>query len=181
MTDSAAVKARALVLQHFQWRDGDGDLWPLYADSDGFAAVVGALAAPFVGGVTRVVGVEARGFLLGGAVARELGVGFVAIRKRAGQLPGDKLVRRSEPDYTGERQVLRLRADALTETDRVLIVDDWLETAAQARAAEALIRDAGATVAGHSVIINQHPDRTDDLVNVHSLLTAAELPPHPCC
>jgi adenine phosphoribosyltransferase len=70
------------------WVDGHADVWRLFANSALFGRCVEALVEPYrEDGVTHVAGVEARGFLLGGAAAAALGVGFVAIRKAAGRRP----------------------------------------------------------------------------------------------
>ncbi|ALO98999.1 Phosphoribosyltransferase [Streptomyces hygroscopicus subsp. limoneus] len=69
-----------------------------------------------------------RGFLLGAAVAVELGVGFFAVRKQEGLFPGEKLTRQTSPDYRRLRHELRIRRASLTPSDRVLMVDDWIET-----------------------------------------------------
>lgn len=105
---------RALLLDRFRWVDGHADLWPVFRDGAAFAEVVKALAEPFRdAGVTAVCGIESRGFLLGGAVALELGVGFAAVRKAAGLFPGEKLTRETDPDYRGFRHVLRMQRSAL--------------------------------------------------------------------
>lgn len=73
--------ARAAVLGHFRWVHGHADIWPVFGDPAALRSVVLALAAPFRGGVDVVAAVEARAFLLAGAVAVELGVGVAAIRQ----------------------------------------------------------------------------------------------------
>lgn len=81
--------ARTVALERFRWTGGHSDVWPIFRDPGALAAVVRGLAGPFRDdGVTAVRGVESRGFLLGAAVAVELGVGFVAVRKGEGIFPG---------------------------------------------------------------------------------------------
>lgn len=123
-----------------------------------FARTVRAMAAPFQSErVSKVAGIEARGFLLGGAVALQLGAAFVAVRK-GGHLPGLKLTQpMSDPDYRGNSHDLRVQAAALRRRDRVLLVDDWIELGSQAAAARKLVELAGATFVGASVIVNQLP------------------------
>jgi len=88
-TDLVRTDARAQVLGRFRWIDGHADVWHVFRDPIAFRTVVQALADPYrAAGVTAVAGVESRGFLLGGAVAMELGVGFVAIRKAGALFPG---------------------------------------------------------------------------------------------
>ena len=91
--------ARELVLDRFAWIDGHADVWAVFRDAAALRAVVAALAEPFrAEGVTAVCGIESRGFLLGGAVAVELGVGFVPVRKAGGLFPGAKVTRTTAPD-----------------------------------------------------------------------------------
>ena len=88
------------LLSCFRWVDGHADLWPLFYEQDLFSRLVAALADPFrEAQITKVAGIEARGFILGAAVAHELGAGFVGVRKMGGGLfPGVKLERRTPPD-----------------------------------------------------------------------------------
>jgi adenine phosphoribosyltransferase len=152
---------RSDLIGQFRWVDGHADMWRLFHDGDIFARLVAALADPFRDdGITRVAAVEARGFILGAAVARELGVGFVAIRKQGGLFPGEKLRRRTAPDYRGVEAELRLQRDSVKTTDRVLLVDDWFETGNQGLAAKALIEEAGGVFAGVSVVVDQLSDTT---------------------
>ena len=144
------------IVARFRWIHGHADVWPLFTDPILFRDVIRALAGPFQDvRVTKVAGIEARGFVVGGAVANELAAGFVAIRKEAGLFPGEKLLRTTSADYRGNRSQLRLQRASLTPDDRVLLVDDWFETGSQALAAKALIEAAGASFAGASVIVDQ--------------------------
>lgn len=169
---------RALLLDRFRWVDGHADLWPVFRDGATFAEVVKALAEPFRdAGVTAVCGIESRGFLLGGAVALELGTGFAAIRKAAGLFPGEKLTRETDPDYRGFRHVLRMQRSALSPGDRALLVDDWIETGSQALAVRGLVAEAGAELVGCAVLVDQFdPATRPRLGRLHALLAADELP-----
>ena len=91
------------MLSQFRWIDGHADVWAVFRDPSALSQVVAALAEPYRDGdVTTVVGIESRGFLLGGAVAVALGVGFAAVvdglpdDRRAGLPPVHRLVRQSE-------------------------------------------------------------------------------------
>ncbi|AUG80830.1 Phosphoribosyltransferase [Kitasatospora sp. MMS16-BH015] len=169
--------ARTLVLEHFRWIDGHADVWRIFRDPTALAAVVAGLAAPFAGlGVTAVCGVESRGFLLGAATAIQLGVGFVPVRKPGGLFPGEKLTHRAAPDYRGLRHELRLQRAALTPADRVLLVDDWIETGSQATAVRSLVEAGGSNWAGSSVIVDQTDEAHRRALNVHGLVTMADLP-----
>ena len=127
------------------------DISPLLADRHAFAAVVRALAeaAGNSGEIDVVAGVEARGFLVAGALACELGCGVVPVRK-AGKLPPPTLRRSYELEY-GSADI-EVPVDVLNGT-RVLLVDDVLATGGTLRAAAGLIADAGGTVSAMSVII----------------------------
>jgi adenine phosphoribosyltransferase len=154
--------------------DGRSDVWRAFADRALFARTVAALAAPFRGErYAKVAGVEARGFVLGGAVAAHTGAGFVAVRKGDGWLPGDLAERDTEPDWQGRTHSLKLQRGALSEGDRVLLVDDWFETGAQALASRALIEESGATLVGMSIVVDDLPDAVRGrLGRLHALLRA---------
>ncbi|MFT4308467.1 MAG: phosphoribosyltransferase family protein [Candidatus Woesearchaeota archaeon] len=140
------------------------DVTPLFHDSAVFSELVEELAAPFVGKVDVVVGLEALGFILGSAVAFRLDAGFAPIRK-AGKLPVDESKKRtvSFTDYTKTEKSFEIRIDAIASDARVLIVDDWIETGEQVRAAIELVTHAGASVEGVSVIGADRTPRTQDL------------------
>ena len=128
------------------------DITPLLAQPEAFASVIDALAAAGeeLGPVDAVLGIEARGFIVGAPVALKLGAGFVPVRK-AGKLPAETLSVSYALEY-GEATV-EIHADALKPGDRVLVVDDLLATGGTLEAAAALVDRAGATVTGHVVAI----------------------------
>lgn len=122
------------------------DITPLLADKDGFAAVVDSIAAHFEGrGVTKVVGAEARGFMVGAPVARALNAGFVPARK-PGKLPREALSESFELEYGTD--TLQIHVDAITSDDVVLIVDDLVATGGTANAQARLVKRAGAKLVG---------------------------------
>ncbi|MCK1797844.1 adenine phosphoribosyltransferase [Streptomyces sp. XM4193] len=127
------------------------DITPLLADPAAFGALTEALVERCVAhGATKVVGLEARGFILAAPVALQAGVGFVPARK-AGKLPGPTLGQSYALEYgTAE---IEIHADALTAEDRVLVVDDVLATGGTAEASVQLVRRAGAQVAGVCVLL----------------------------
>lgn len=126
------------------------DLTPVLADPEGLAAVVTALTHG-CDEVDLVAGIDARGFLLGGAVARELGVGVLAVRK-GGKLPPPVHTVDYELEYGSAR--LEIPADGITVSGaRVLLVDDVLATGGTALAAAELLHRAGADVTGIAVIM----------------------------
>lgn len=127
------------------------DITPVLADADGFSAAVDAMAAPWRGiALDAVFAVESRGFILGAALARALGLGFVPVRK-AGKLPARTHARDYELEYGSDR--LEVHADAVPPGARVLLVDDVLATGGTLAAALALARRQGADVVGASVLI----------------------------
>ena len=170
--------ARQLVLDRFRWVSGHADVWSVFRDAKALSAVVAGLADPFrQGGVDAICGVEARGFLLGAAVAVELGAGFLPVRKGTGLFPGEKTFGQTAPDYRGLRHTLRLQRSSVTGGDRVLLVDDWIETGNQARTVKGLIEQCGGIWAGCSVLVDQLDDEArGSLGPINSVLTAAQLP-----
>jgi adenine phosphoribosyltransferase len=157
--------------------DGRSDIWRAFADRELFARTVAALAVPFRGErYTKIAGVEARGFVLGGAMAAYTGAGFVAVRKQDGWLPGDVAERETEPDWQGRRHALRLQRGALSPEDRVVLVDDWFETGSQALASRQLIEETGATLVGMSIVVDDlSEDVRGRLGRLHALLRADAL------
>ena len=131
------------------------DIMPLLADHDGLAAVVAALAASGRDEhgtvvVDKVVGMEARGFILGAPVALALGVGFVPVRK-AGKLPRETHAVSYALEY-GEA-TLEVQRDALAPGERVLLVDDVLATGGTAAATRDLVAACGATATAIAVLM----------------------------
>ncbi len=127
------------------------DITPLLADEQGLAAVIDDISDHFMKAhITKVVGAEARGFLVGAPVAYKLGAGFVPARK-PGKLPRDVY----SEDYALEygTDSLEIHKDALGPEDRVLIVDDLVATAGTAVAAAKLVEKTGAEVVAFSAIL----------------------------
>ncbi len=131
------------------------DITPLLSDPDAFEAAIDAMAAPWLGAepgteITKVAGIESRGFIFGVAIAERLSVGFVPIRKQ-GKLPFDAISQSYNREYGPD--TIEIHRDATGPGDRVLVVDDVLATAGTALAAATLIGASGATVAGFSILI----------------------------
>ncbi len=128
------------------------DITTLIADPVGLRATVDGLVWPFLtAGIDHVAGIEARGFILGGAVAHELGRGFVPIRKK-GKLPS----RTIGQDYSLEYGVdtIEIHADAIGAGDKVLLVDDLIATGGTAEAAIELIRRSGGEIVAAAFVID---------------------------
>lgn len=167
---STREEARQAVARRFRWVGGHADVWRLFDDGPTFAAISNALAEPWAdAGLTKVCGIEARGFLLGGAVALRLGVGFAAVRKGEALFPGEKSSLETAPDYRSARWRLRIRTDSLGPGDRVVLVDDWAERGSQALTARRLVEGCGATFLGLSVVVDQ---LTEDVRHQLGLVTA---------
>jgi adenine phosphoribosyltransferase len=146
---------RQALIKHFRWQGGHADLWRVWADPDALAAVIAGLVEPWQQErVTKVVGIESRGFLLGGAAALSLGAGFVGVRKATGPLPGSKVTATADADYRGMRHQLRMQR-VLKAHDRVLLVDDWAERGSQARGARALVESEASTFLGCALLVDQ--------------------------
>ena len=127
------------------------DITPLLASADGLRWCVEALAAAFRHRpVDKVIGIEARGFILAAPVAVHLGAGFVPVRK-AGKLPWQVLAETYDLEYGVD--ALEIHQDGLLAGDRVLIIDDVLATGGTAAATARLARALGAEVAGFGCII----------------------------
>ena len=128
------------------------DVTTLLKDAAGFRACIERLAEPFhAAGIEAVVGIEARGFILGGAVADRLGTGFVPLRKK-GKLPAKTVGQ----DYTLEYgvDVIEIHDDAIRQGERILIVDDLIATGGTAEAAVKLIRRVGGVAVGAAFVID---------------------------
>ena len=127
------------------------DITTLLRDREGFRATIEALSKRFEGkAIDMVVGVESRGFILGGAVADRLGAGFVPVRKK-GKLPSHTVQETYNLEYGTD--CLEIHSDAVDRGQRVLIVDDVLATGGTAAATTALIRKLGGDVQALAFLI----------------------------
>ncbi len=128
------------------------DITTLIADPAGLRAAVDGLILPFLtAGVDYVVGIEARGFILGGAVAHELGRGFVPIRKK-GKLPGRTIGQEYSLEYGVD--TIEMHEDAIHKGARVLLIDDLIATGGTADAAIDLIRRSGGELIAAAFVID---------------------------
>lgn len=128
------------------------DVTPLFAHAEAFSYVVDNIAEAFASnGITAIVGIEARGFIIGAALAQKMSVGFVPVRK-LGKLPRETY----RSDYVLEygSDSIEIHTDSLSVTDNVLIVDDVLATGGTVGATIDVIEQTGATVSGFAVLLN---------------------------
>lgn len=128
------------------------DVTTLFADPRGLRLAVDQLLHPYAGmEIDKVVGLEARGFILGGAVAHQLGKGFVPIRKK-GKLPGAVISEEYQLEY-GEA-IVEIHDDAIAPGEKVLLVDDLLATGGTAEAGIRLIERLGGEIVGCAFVID---------------------------
>ena len=128
------------------------DITTLLGDSQGLKAAIAALAEPYrTQPVDAVAGIEARGFILGGAIAERLGCGFIPIRKK-GKLPWKTIGQ----EYTLEYGVdsIEIHEDAIERGQRILIIDDLIATGGTAEAAAKLVRRTGGEIVGAAFVID---------------------------
>ena len=158
---------------------GKYDTTPLFENSKVRKNLIRDLAQPYQNQrVDLVAGLEALGFSYGASVAHELDKGFVHIRKQ-GKLTGKppSVLQEQFTDYSGEQKGLEINRNAIKEGDLVLIVDDWIETGAQARTAISLIKQLGGVVQGISVLAAQRTHKNNDLFEnyqIHAIGTFDE-------
>jgi len=128
------------------------DVTTLFADPRGFRMAIDQMLHPYAGmQIDKVVGLEARGFILGGAIAHQLTVGFVPIRKK-GKLPGAVISEAYTLEY-GEA-VMEMHDDSIKAGERILVVDDLLATGGTAAAGIKLIERLGGEIVSTSFIID---------------------------
>jgi adenine phosphoribosyltransferase len=127
------------------------DITPILSDQALLRKAVQALAEPYMDqGITKVIGIEARGFILGSLLASHLGAGFVPVRKH-GKLPFETVGETYELEYGTD--VIEIHMDALVDGDRVLIHDDVIATGGTASAAYRLAQRFHSDVAGYAFLV----------------------------
>jgi adenine phosphoribosyltransferase len=128
------------------------DITTLLGDARAFRRAVDELVQPFAGSkIDKVAGIEARGFILGGAVAHQVSAGFVPIRKK-GKLPHKRVSVTYALEYGTDE--IEIHADALVKGERVVLVDDLIATGGTAEAAVKLLRQLGADVLAACFVID---------------------------
>ena len=128
------------------------DITTLLGDPKGFKAAIEQMVAPFATArVEGVAGIEARGFILGGAIADRLGCGFVPLRKK-GRLPWKTIGQEYTLEYGVD--IIEMHEDAIDPGERILIVDDLIATGGTAEAAAKLVQRSGGEIVGATFIID---------------------------
>ena len=128
------------------------DISTLLGDASAFRRAVDELVHPYSGSrINYVAGIEARGFILGGAMAHQLSCGFIPIRKK-GKLPADTVSMEYQLEYGTD--VMEMHSDALVEGERVLLVDDLIATGGTAVAAVKLLRQLGADIVAACFVVD---------------------------
>lgn len=128
------------------------DVTTLFGDAQGFKATIAQMCEPFRAvPIDAVAGIEARGFILGGAIADRLGCGFIPIRKK-GKLPWKTIGQEYTLEYGVD--VIEIHEDAIKEGERILIVDDLIATGGTAEAAAKLITRSGGDILGAAFIVD---------------------------
>ena len=145
------------------------DITPVLADPMAFSTITDLIVVHFGrGNVDKVVGIEARGFILASPVAYHFGAGFVPIRKQ-GKLPYETVSEEYELEYGAA--TLEIHVDGIDAGERVLIVDDVLATGGTARAAASLVERAGGKVCGIACLIELDFLHGRDKLGDHELFT----------
>jgi len=156
MDELQRIEFSKLLTKSFPIVNDHPDIAGLFRDAEILQRLGAGLAGSFVqSGITKVVAPEARGPVLGALVAEFLHAGLVLIRKEGRNHPGADTRFRSEPIWNGEREDFQTRSFDLENTDRVLVVDDWMTTGNTIRATKNFVLAAGAEYVGASVIVNK--------------------------
>ncbi len=149
------------------------DITTLLSDPEGFRGAVDALVKLHTGAkFDKVAGIEARGFILGGAMADRLGCGFIPIRKK-GKLPWKTIGQQYALEYGVD--IIEIHEDAIKPGERILIVDDLIATGGTAEAAAKLITRTGGLVAGAAFLVDLPDLGGMDLLRSHGIRTHALL------
>jgi len=145
---------------------GRYDLFPVFKNTELFTEIIKHLAVPYIGRVDYVVAPEAIGWVMGSAMARELNVGFIPLRK-IDKLPYPKevLISQKYVDYSDKEKALEIRKGYVTAGDRILIVDEWVETGVSLHCCINLLEKLGCTIVGLATIGIDYRESTKDWID----------------
>jgi adenine phosphoribosyltransferase len=147
------------------------DVTPLFSDPEAFSQLIDDLSNPFASKeMDFIAGIDALGFVIGTAISVRFKKGFIPIRKY-GKLPV-RVEKREFVDYTGEKKALEIRKGIINPGNRVLLVDEWIETGAQIRAAIDLIEQEGGIIIGITTINMDNNPTMEEIkkkYNCHSI------------
>lgn len=184
-TTTDHIKLKAHMAGLFEWKSSRTsdyryyDLFPWWRDSTVLAGVGSLLAEPFRSSdITLVIGPSASGYLAGGLAASHLGVGFCPIRKDPSQLFDEDawVTSTSPPDYLDRHIVFGIRKGLIKAGDKVLAVDDIVDTGGQLFALQSLVHKLGATWLGASVLVDAlHEHQTRRKLNLRAVFHEREL------
>ena len=147
------------------------DITTLLGDARAFRRAVDEMVQPFAGQkIDKVAGIEARGFILGGAIAHQLSAGFVPLRKK-GKLPHKTVQVEYALEYGTD--AMEMHMDAIVEGERVMLVDDLIATGGTAEAALKLLRGAGAEVVAAAFVVDLPELGGAELLRRHGVPTSA--------
>ena len=141
---------------------GRNDVTPIFENPKVFANLILDLVRPFKNTrFNKIAGLDALGFIIGGVIAYKLKVGFVPIRK-GGKLPevNGTIVKTSFIDYTKKEKILEMNKNSIKKGDKILIVDDWVETGSQLKAAIKLIEKQEGVIIGISTLFAEQKPST---------------------
>jgi adenine phosphoribosyltransferase len=145
---------------------GRYDLLPAFMDKELFADIIGFLATPYTELIDFVAAPEAIGWVLGSAIAKELKVGFIPLRK-VGNLPYAKetLVSQTYLDYSGKIKTLEIKKGCVSKGSRILVIDEWVETGASLHCCIDLLQKLGCIVVGLATIGIDYCQGTKDWID----------------
>ncbi len=150
---------------------GRCDVTPLFGNPEAFSKLLNDLIKPFrKTKFNKIVGLDALGFVIGGALAQKMKMGFIPIRK-VGKLPGlnKTILRTSFKDYSKTKKTFEINKSAVNKGDKVLLVDEWIETGSQIKAAIKLIEKQCGKVIGVSTLCSHKNKNTKILFDNYNL------------
>jgi len=151
--------------------EGRYDVTPIFEKPEVFSNLLEDLIRPFRDvDFDKIAGLEALGFIVGGALAHEMNVGFICIRKE-GKLPGvdDTVLKRSFVDYSDSSKSFEINKSSVEKGERILLVDEWIETGTQMKTAVELIEKLGGEVVGICSLVAHKNENTKILFDKYNL------------